>query len=95
MPLFLKIRNINNVGLRFLSHVEILLRGRNVFPYSHDMLSIKLCFLFTPSHSATKATFLQAAVVSFGNFHGFLFISFGVRKEELLIPLSISASSDC
>ncbi len=93
MPLFLKIRNINNVGLHFHVHVEILCHGCNVFPCSHDMLSRKLCFLFAFSHtaSATETTILEAViVVSFSNLHSFLFTSSEVRKDELFIPLSIS-----
>lgn len=91
MPLFL--RNIKNTGLHFHIHVEILWHSRNAFPYSHDMLSRKLSFLFTFIHSesTSKTTSLEAVIlVSFSNLHGFLFISFGVRKEELFIPLSIS-----
>lgn len=79
MPLFLNIRNINNVGLHFHIHVEILWHGRNVFPYSHDTLSQELRFLFAFSYSASAAetTFLEAViVVSLSNFHGFLFTSF-------------------
>lgn len=102
---FLKIRNINNVGLHFHIHVETLWRGRNVFPYSHDMVSRKLCFLFSFSHSASATKTFQnlsgscycSLCPSAISMVSFLQVLGSGRKSFLFLWafLSLSASSDC
>lgn len=60
MPPFLKIRNINCVGLRFHIHVELLRHGCNVFPLFPWHAKQKALFLFcalSHSASATRTTF--------------------------------------
>ena len=82
-PLFLKFRSINNVGLHFHIHVEILRHGRNVFPCSPETLRHKLCFPFTFGRIVqviTETTFLE--VVCSSEMMWFPFNTFWFGGEE-------------